>query len=76
MSTRLRPPMYQVSLVGTLVVAPATAMVGGTPGVYVLSGLAFWGVVALGVLVVGNVGLGLLGVFRMLRWLTSARVQP
>ena len=67
---------YSLILAATLILLPITVRLGGTSAAYVLSGLAFWGVVALGVLVVGNVSLGLLGVFRLLSWLTSARLQP
>jgi hypothetical protein len=41
-----------------------------------LSGLAFFGVLALVALVVGNVSLGLLGALRLSRRLTCSRLQP
>jgi uncharacterized membrane protein len=76
MSNRVRLPTYLSFLVGTLIALPALAMLGGVLVAYVLSGLAFWGALALAALVVGDVSLGLLGAFRFLHRLTRPRLQP
>ena len=76
MSNRVWLPTYLGFLVGTLVALPALAMLGGALAAYVLSGLAFWGALALAALVAGDVSLGLLGVLRRVGWLTRPRLQP
>jgi hypothetical protein len=68
--------LYFVILGAMLLFLPTTAMLGGAFAACVLSGLAFWGAVALVALVVGDVSLGLLGALRLLRRLIRARLQP
>ena len=67
---------YFAILGAMLVLLPTAAMLGGAFAAYVLSGLAFWGAVALVALVVGDVSLGLLGALRLLRRLARPRLQP
>jgi len=74
-SDRLRPRLYELCVVGTLALVPTTATVGGAFAAYVLAGLVFWGAVTLGLLVAGNVCLGLRGAFRLLRRLTWPGLQ-
>ncbi|MGD0260700.1 MAG: DUF2085 domain-containing protein [Verrucomicrobiota bacterium] len=74
----VRPSAWSYFLVlgATLILLPGTARLGGTIAAYALSGLAFFGVLALVALVVGNVSLGLLGALRLSRRLTCSRLQP
>jgi hypothetical protein len=68
--------IYFLSLGAMLACFPATARLGGASAADILAVLTSWGALALGVLVVGNVGLGLRGAFRLLRRLTSPSLQP
>jgi len=67
---------YFVILAATLILLPIAVRLGGAVAACALSGLVFWGALALAALVVGDVGLGLLGAFWLLRWLTRPRLQP
>ena len=66
---------YFILLGATLILLPATAMLGGTFAAYLLSAMAFCGALALAMLIVGNVSLGLPGVLRRIRRLTQPRLQ-
>jgi hypothetical protein len=67
---------YFVALAAALILLPIALRLGGTLAAYALSGLAFWGALALAALAVGDVSLGLLGAFRLLRRLSCPRLQP
>jgi uncharacterized membrane protein len=58
---------YAAGLTTTLVFVPLLATYGGKPAVYALCGLASFGALALGALVLANAILGLRGIFRLVR---------
>lgn len=65
---------YFILLGATLILLPATAMLGGSCAAYGLSGAACWGALVLAALIAGDVSLGLLGALRLLRRLTRPRL--
>jgi len=68
--------VYLLSLGATLILLPAAARLGGASAVYLLAALACWGALGVGVLVVGNVGLGVRGAIRLLRRSARPGFQP
>ena len=66
---------YLLSLGVTLILLPTAARLGGASAACLLAALAFWGALGVGVLVVGNLGLGVRGAFRLLRRLVRPGLQ-
>ncbi len=71
----LRAAAYFVALAATLVLLPRLAAQGGMWAAYALSALAFSGAIALGALVLADLGAGLRGTVPLVRRLTRARTR-
>jgi hypothetical protein len=71
-----RQTTYFLILLAMLLMLPASASLGGALTAYSLSALAFWGTLALGVLVAGNVSLAILRTLAWLRRLARPGLQP
>jgi len=68
--------LYFLVLGATLMLLPATAMLGGAFAAYGLSSLAFCGALALVALVIGDISLAMAGALRLVRSLARPRLQP